>query len=339
MKEVAAELMAAGDYKEGSGWLTICRRLGCRACVTDSSCEETALNVNLSTLERICDSCHVERCATCADNGMQIWPAGIHSSECIMLINDFVFDILPSAEVSDAEELFEAMERLPDGACIHIIDDIWVAEGDAQWMVEHVGVYKLRIKGIDNATLYSRHCPLFFGCCLLENLNIVSGFDCFTYDEPRCLCIGCVDEGEQLPPHLYGQGFDASRCFSGLEVFGPCQVILKNCNVQSHNGTALMINEGRATAEKCTFSSGTNFLGIVIRVADGHPGRNRGPGTLSIRECTVTKNQWGAFLGNDVKDEVVANVLGTNSFKANVKEDITKMYEYPAGDVQPWRKL
>jgi hypothetical protein len=95
-------------------------------------------------------------------------------------------------------------------------------------------------------------------------------------------------------------------------------------------GTAMLIDGARVAAESCVFTSNDMYLGVVMV-------QNR-PAAISMLNCTLQHNMWGAFLGRNLSAESEQAVRAMNTFRWNSDEDITRMYEYDEQTVQPWRR-
>jgi hypothetical protein len=95
-------------------------------------------------------------------------------------------------------------------------------------------------------------------------------------------------------------------------------------------GIAMLVDGARVAAENCVFTSNELFAGVVMVQAD--------PAAISMRNCSLQHNMWGAFLGRNLSAESERAVRAVNSFRWNSSEDIIRVYEYDEQTVQPWRR-
>jgi hypothetical protein len=73
------------------------------------------------------------------------------------------------------------------------------------------------------------------------------------------------------------------------------------------------------------------YLGVVLK-----DGEDDEKGSITLRNCTIADNMWGASFGADVSD-VTCKVLKTvNAFTRNSDENITRMYADTGHSIQPW---
>eukprot|EP00953_Heterococcus_sp_UTEX-ZZ885_P002075 1621-Heterococcus_DN1.PRE.2 len=95
-------------------------------------------------------------------------------------------------------------------------------------------------------------------------------------------------------------------------------------------GTAMLIDGARVAAQIRVFTSNELFLGVVMVQDDA--------AAISMLDCSLQHNMWGAFLGRNLSADSERAVLAVNTFRWNSDEDITRMYEYDEQTVQPWRR-
>jgi hypothetical protein len=95
-------------------------------------------------------------------------------------------------------------------------------------------------------------------------------------------------------------------------------------------GTAMLVDGARVAAQNCVFTSNELFLGVVMVQHDA--------AAISMLNCSLQHNMWGAFLGRNLSAESERAVRAVNTFRWNSDEDVTRMYEYDEQTVQPWRR-
>jgi hypothetical protein len=94
-----------------------------------------------------------------------------------------------------------------------------------------------------------------------------------------------------------------------------------------------MVQGGHVATIDCTLTTDDHFLGVVMK--DGFNGVK---GSITLQNCTLRDNMWGASFGTDVSEAACKAVLAANTFIDNDQEDITRMYEQTGHSIQPWRR-
>jgi hypothetical protein len=94
-----------------------------------------------------------------------------------------------------------------------------------------------------------------------------------------------------------------------------------------------MVGGGHVAATDCTFSTDGNFRGVVMKT-----GNDDEKGSITLQNCTLSDNMWGASFGADVSEVACKAVLAANTFTDNSDEDITRMYDDTGHSIQPWRR-
>jgi hypothetical protein len=107
-------------------------------------------------------------------------------------------------------------------------------------------------------------------------------------------------------------------------------MLIRRTSCYAAQGTAMLVDGGRVAAENCVFQSAEMCLGVVMV-------QNQ-PAAISMMNCSLQHNMWGAFLGRNLSAESERAVRAVNTFRWNSDEDITRMYEYDEQIVQPWRR-
>jgi hypothetical protein len=75
------------------------------------------------------------------------------------------------------------------------------------------------------------------------------------------------------------------------------------------------------------------YLGVVLK-----DGENDEKGSITLRNCTIANNMWGASVGSDVSDAACKVLTAVNTLARNSDEDITRMYADTGHTIQPWRR-
>ena len=94
-----------------------------------------------------------------------------------------------------------------------------------------------------------------------------------------------------------------------------------------------MAQGAHVAATNCTFSTEGNFLGVVMKTGDDDT-----KGSITLQNCTLSDNMWGASFGADVSQAACKAVLAANRFTDNTDEDITRMYDDTGHSIQPWQR-
>jgi hypothetical protein len=139
----------------------------------------------------------------------------------------------------------------------------------------------------------------------------------------------CMIENLRILSDSRDQDFDDDQSFfPSIDVQSDGRLILRNCIVNSSQGSALMVF-GQAIAENCSLQSlhyeYPSFLGAVAQ----------NEAILTLINCDLTQNQWGCFLGQNLTEEREKVIRRYNKCSPG-DEGVTRMYDMTQTVINPW---